>query len=1467
MSLFLSACGFGQDEKRVITNATLHENNLQEEYYFDEFFLEDFVFEITYSDGSAEQLVLSEKLLDEDDLALLKNEGTHEIAFIYKGYEISFTVTLKTRYYDVVIYDKSANEIEKHSLVSNSNFTLPEAKIENGYNFLYWSVNGAYYYPKDEIVVQDNLTITPIYEAREISIYYTYKYGIIEEVKATFDSEFSIGNFVVSNESDDLLLYFDCNLFTYELDGDIYQNGDKIPCNKEEYYIEILPNQETPIEKFTFKETYVKIGDQLVSCYVITDFNDPSDHMIVPATYNGKMIAGYEGTLFNDRSLKTLIFNHFYFGDLRNYENSSLRYIEIIDSPLYQTLDGVVYDKDLKELILYPCQKKDREYTVLASTVKINDDAFAHNTNLVSAVLPEGLKEIGVRAFYACHSLSKLVLPKSVKRIGVNAFYLDPYFSSTTKKFDFYLHELYYGGDINDWAQIYFEHDKISDLHFSSPASSQTKMYLTINGEYSDELVDLVINEGVDVINMNQFRGINNIRSITIPESLEAIEACAFADLPNLEKFIVHQNNPVYRTTNNGAVLVEYNTEKDLFYEIVCAAPKAPNYELVINYHIRDYAFYNCDNITKITLPTYSINIGRFAFYDCDGFNIVDLSQANHLVGYYAFSCCDGIKTASIRNDNDQCSAYIFANCNGLRNLNCYGYKVPYALAYECYSLENIDFGNITIIEPYAFSECINLKNIEMPVNLVKVDDHAFYQCYSLEEVVFPQSTTLINDEAFAFCYNLKKVIFEGYSTAIDNRAFFSCNIEEIKLPVGMKEIDASLTEAIAESSKVVLPENLEIITNLGLHSLKIDEFIMPSTIKYIGEKAFPPSSKVIFGFDNQFEYIHHNAFGYSTYAAIYINANSTLDLKAEEYAIYDYLFGKNVIVYFENEVELLKEYQNPIYFNIKQENIYCDENFHYLLEDDEAMIVYHSSQDYLAKIPNTITVNDKIYPVTAIGDYAFTGYRNIIFVPHNIKTIGTNAFNENSMLIFEDEIESINWKNNWFNSENSSSFNIYESKKQNVVELDDFIYEINDTATVLAYIGKDRKVNVPAKIIIDEQEYSVKKVSETTFIWNDDAEQFAFEEIVLEEGIEIFDVILYSDFVGQYLYLPKSIKLDDIDFFPFVYVFYPGETDIDGVANSLEAEIITVDDFVYFVSAEEVSLLKYIGEKDVVVIPETINYHNTTRKVNEIYINSNGYILYLFPFANYECDLVYNENLICIEGLYYYLKGNEAELARVFTKDNDVIIPEEITYEGEKYTVTSIKYYAFNNSKSNGTLTIPKTIKYIDKDTRNNFRSIYYNGTIYDWNNIGRYKDSESRNERTNILDNTYSFYLLNDENEYEQLVDLEFSGQDISSCFLAGYSGLKTIKIGSGVKKIEINAFLDCFGVEKIILSDGIEELETRSLFTMCVKEIIIPKTIKYVGVNALNAERYLVLDSKTMDDWAKDWRCSEGLICVIK
>lgn len=84
----------------------------------------------------------------------------------------------------------------------------------------------------------------------------------------------------------------------------------------------------------------------------------------------------------------------------------------------YSSEDGVLFNKDKTELILYSSDNKQSSYTIPSGVTSIDSDAFAECNNLSSLTIPDSIKSIGKSAFVGCTNLNNITIPSTVTCIG-----------------------------------------------------------------------------------------------------------------------------------------------------------------------------------------------------------------------------------------------------------------------------------------------------------------------------------------------------------------------------------------------------------------------------------------------------------------------------------------------------------------------------------------------------------------------------------------------------------------------------------------------------------------------------------------------------------------------------------------------------------------------------------------------------------------------------------------------------------------------------------------------------------------------------------------------------------------------------------------------------------------------------------------------------------------------------------------
>ena len=88
----------------------------------------------------------------------------------------------------------------------------------------------------------------------------------------------------------------------------------------------------------------------------------------------------------------------------------------------YTSIEGVLFTKDAKTLIVYPAGKSSLYYNVPDGVTSIGNYAFSECSSITSVTLPAGLTSIEYNAFQWCESLTSITLPESLTSIGYMVF-------------------------------------------------------------------------------------------------------------------------------------------------------------------------------------------------------------------------------------------------------------------------------------------------------------------------------------------------------------------------------------------------------------------------------------------------------------------------------------------------------------------------------------------------------------------------------------------------------------------------------------------------------------------------------------------------------------------------------------------------------------------------------------------------------------------------------------------------------------------------------------------------------------------------------------------------------------------------------------------------------------------------------------------------------------------------------------
>ena len=92
------------------------------------------------------------------------------------------------------------------------------------------------------------------------------------------------------------------------------------------------------------------------------------------------------------------------------------------DNSIFCSVDGVLFNKQMTILMVYPAKKSNYIYVIPNSVTNIENYAFFNADRLTYIEIPYGVKTIGENAFQGCTKLTSVTIPESVTSIGAGAF-------------------------------------------------------------------------------------------------------------------------------------------------------------------------------------------------------------------------------------------------------------------------------------------------------------------------------------------------------------------------------------------------------------------------------------------------------------------------------------------------------------------------------------------------------------------------------------------------------------------------------------------------------------------------------------------------------------------------------------------------------------------------------------------------------------------------------------------------------------------------------------------------------------------------------------------------------------------------------------------------------------------------------------------------------------------------------------
>jgi hypothetical protein len=259
-----------------------------------------------------------------------------------------------------------------------------------------------------------------------------------------------------------------------------------------------------------------------------------------------------------------------------------------------------------------------------------------------------------------------------------------------------------------------------------------------INTVNQDELVEVVIKEGITNIPDGLFAGCENLRKITIPNTVKKIGNFAFSGCENLDSVVIPNS-----VTEIG--VSAFDRCKRLTKIVIPKGVKS----------ISDCALSRCESLENVKIPDSVTEIGKRAFYECKRLKKIVIPNGVKSIGNYTFCGCEGLESLVIPDSVESIGASAFAGCKSLKNITISDRMIKIvnehlfggtALFNDKSNWENgvLYLGNHLMAVDENVSGDLKIKE-----GTVSIGEDAFVYCEKINSLTIPKSVVYIHKEAF----------------------------------------------------------------------------------------------------------------------------------------------------------------------------------------------------------------------------------------------------------------------------------------------------------------------------------------------------------------------------------------------------------------------------------------------------------------------------------------------------------------------------------------------------------------------------------------------------------------------------------------------------------------------------------------------------------------------------------------------